>query len=141
MLPKIDELRNFAKFSNAVVIGTSESKLDDSFLSSEIQIDNYNILRCDWNRHGWGVDCYIRNDLSFDVKSFCQPEIENTSFKILLPNMKPTVARIIYRPPSQSKCLEITPASVISIQTIMKSTYLAILTLTSILITHTLFKK
>ena len=91
----------------AVVIGISESKLDDSFLSSEIQIDNYNILRCDWNRHGCGVDCYIRNDLSFDVKSFCQPEIENTSFKILLPNMKPTVVRIIYRPPSQSKCLEI----------------------------------
>ena len=76
MLPKIDELRNIAKLSNAAVIGISESKLDDSILSSEIHIDNYNTLHCDWNRHGGGVVCYIRNDLSFDVKSFFPPEIE-----------------------------------------------------------------
>ena len=41
-LPKIDELRNIAKLSNAAVIGISESKLDDSVLSSEIHIDDYN---------------------------------------------------------------------------------------------------
>ena len=70
LLPKIDELRNIAKLSNAAVIGISESKLDDSVLSSEIHIDNYNTFRCDRNRHGGGVVCYIRNDLSFDVKSF-----------------------------------------------------------------------
>ena len=52
LLPKIDELRNIAKLSNAAVIGISESKLDDSVLSSEIHIDNYNALRCDRNRHG-----------------------------------------------------------------------------------------
>ena len=54
LLPKIDELRNIAKFSNAAFIGISESKLDDSVLSSEIHIDNYNTLRCDQNRHGEG---------------------------------------------------------------------------------------
>ena len=32
LLPKIDELRNIAKLSNAAVIGISESKLDDSVL-------------------------------------------------------------------------------------------------------------
>ena len=42
LLPKIDELRNIAKLSNAAVIGISESKLDDSVLSSEIHIDDYN---------------------------------------------------------------------------------------------------
>ena len=42
LLPKIDELRNIAKLSNAAVISISESKLDDSVLSSEIHIDNYN---------------------------------------------------------------------------------------------------
>ena len=47
LLPKIDELRNIAKLSNAAVIGISESKLDDSILSSEIHINNYNSLRCD----------------------------------------------------------------------------------------------
>ena len=41
--PKIDELRYIAKLSEAVVIGISESKLNNSVLSSEIQIKNYNI--------------------------------------------------------------------------------------------------
>ena len=54
LLPKIDELRNIAKLSNAAVIGIGESKLDDSVLSSEIHIDNYNTLHCDQNRHGEG---------------------------------------------------------------------------------------
>ena len=107
LLPKIDELRNIAKLSNAAVIGIGESKLDDSVLSSEIHIDNYNTLRCDRNRQGGGVVCYIRNDLSYDVKSCFPPEIENIFFKILLPNTKPIVAGIIYQPPSQSEFLEI----------------------------------
>ena len=107
LLPKMDELRNIAKLSNATVIGIGESKLDDSVLSSEIHIDNYNALRCDRNRHGGGVVCYIRNDLSYEVKSFFPPEIENIFFEILLPNTKPIIVGIIYRPPSQSEFLEI----------------------------------
>ena len=107
LLPKIDELRNISKLSNAGVISISESKLDDSVLSSEIHIDNYNTLRCDRKRHGGGVVCYIRNDLSYDVKSFFPPEIENIFFELLLPNTKPIVVGIIYRPPIQSEFLEI----------------------------------
>ena len=84
-------------------MGISESKLDDSVLSSEIHIDNYNILHCDQNRHGGGVVCYIRNELSYYIKSFFLPEIENIFFKLLLPNMKPIVVGIICQPPSQSE--------------------------------------
>ena len=44
----VDSPRNIpiyvAKLSNAAVIGISESKLDDTVLSSEIHIDNFNIL-------------------------------------------------------------------------------------------------
>ena len=107
MLPKIDELRNIAKLLNAAVIGISESKLDDFVLSSEIHIDNYNTLRCDRNIHGGGIVCYIRNDLSYDVKSFFPPEIENIFFELLPPNTKSIVVEITYRPPSQSEFLEI----------------------------------
>ena len=81
MLPKIDKLRNIAKFSNAAVTGISESKLDDSVLSSEIRIDNYNTLSCDQNRHGRGVVCYIRDDLSFDVKPFFRLKLKTCSSK------------------------------------------------------------
>ena len=48
------ELRHIAKLTNAAVIGIFESKLD---VTSEIQIDEYDLLRCDKNRHGGGVAC------------------------------------------------------------------------------------
>ena len=101
-LLKIDELRNIAKLSNAAVIGIVELKLNDPVLSSEMHIDNYDSLRCDQNRHGRRVVCYIRNDLNYDVKSFFLPEIENIFFELLLANTKPIVVGIVYQPPSQS---------------------------------------
>ena len=91
LLPKIDELRHIARLTNAAVIGISESKLDDSVSTSEIQIDDYDLLRCDRNRHGGGVACYIRNDFSYNVKSYFPKEIENILFELSLPNTKPIV--------------------------------------------------
>ena len=63
LLPKIEELRFIAKSTNTAIIGICESKLEVSVLEQEINIDNYKILRCDRNRQGGGVACYIRNDL------------------------------------------------------------------------------
>ena len=54
LLPKIYELRHIARLTNPVVIGISESKLDDFVLTSEIQIDEYGLLRCDRNKHRGG---------------------------------------------------------------------------------------
>ena len=69
MLSKIEELCFIAKSTNAAVIDVCESKFDASVLGQEISIDNYKILHCDRNRHGGGVACYIRNDLSYNI--FC----------------------------------------------------------------------
>ena len=119
------------------LIGVSESKLGDSVLSSEIHIDNQNTLRCD-GEETWGrVVYYIRSDLSYDVKSFFPSEIENIFFELLLPNTKLLIAGIIYRPPSQSDFLEIKNAHFSKLNTNNDEiTYLAILTLTSILTTQ-----
>ena len=103
LLPKIDEFRYIAKLSNTAIIGIIESKLDNCVLDSEIQIDNYQILRFDRNRKGGGVACYVRNDLSYIEKDFFSEEIENIFFEILLLKTKPITVRIIYRPPNQ-KC-------------------------------------
>ena len=74
MLPKIDELKNIAELSNALTqIDIRESQLEDSIVSSEIHIDNYNTLCCE------GVVCYIRNDLSYDVKSFPRLKLKTFS--------------------------------------------------------------
>ena len=55
LLPKIDEFPCIAKLSEAAVIVISESKFDESVLSSEIQVENYDLIRSDRNRHGDGV--------------------------------------------------------------------------------------
>ena len=107
MLPKIDELRHIARLTNAAVIGISELKLDDSVPTSEVQIDEYDLLRCDRNRHGGGVACYIRNDLSYNVKSYFPKDIENIFLELLLPNTEPKVVGKIYRPPNQINFMEI----------------------------------
>ena len=108
LLPKIDEHRNIAKLSNAAVIGIDKLRLDDSVLSSEIQIDNYNKFRYDRNRHGGGVVCYIRNNLNYDVKSFFRLKLKVFSLKHFYQiRIHPIVVQIIYWPPSQSKFLEI----------------------------------
>ena len=65
---KIDEPGYIAKLSEAAVIGISESKLDSSVLSSEIQIENYDLICSDINRNGGGIACFIRNDLSHNTK-------------------------------------------------------------------------
>lgn len=96
MLPKFSKLRNIAELSSAVVIGVSASKSHDSVLSSEIEVDYFNTLCCDRNRHGGKLVCYIRKDISYDVKYFFPHEIENVFFEILLPNTKAIVVEIIY---------------------------------------------
>ena len=82
------ELGITTKSTNAAVTGVSESTVDESVLKPEIQIDNYTILQCDWNRHGGGVGCYTWNDLSYNILSVFLREIESVFFEILLPNSK-----------------------------------------------------
>ena len=76
LLSKIDELRSIAKRSRATVIGITESKLDETVLDGEINIDGYELKRSDRNRHGGGVTCYIRNDVSFNVRGNFSNEVE-----------------------------------------------------------------
>ena len=96
-MPKIEELRIIAKSTNATIIGISESKLDESVLEPDIQIDSYRTFRCDGNRHGGGVAFY----LFFQVKS------KESSLKscYLIPNQ--ITIGTIYRPPNQSNFLEV----------------------------------
>ena len=102
MLRKIDEFRHIAKLNNGTVIAIFESKLDDSVLTSEIEINVYGLLCCDRNRHGGGAACYIRIHLSYNVKSDFPKDIENTFLELLLPNTKPIVVATIYCPPNQA---------------------------------------
>ena len=124
LLPIIDELRYIAKLSNAAMIEITESKLDDCILDSEIQTDNYQILRCDKNRKGGGVACYVSNNLSYIKKDFFPEEIENIFFEILLPKTKPITVGIIYRPPNQNNLLQTLNENFAKLDTLKKELYI-----------------
>ena len=77
LLPKIDELHNIAKCSNAAVIGITETKLDNTVYDSEVTIDGYSIVRNDRNRKGGGVACYIRSNICYSRKTCLSDNLEN----------------------------------------------------------------
>ena len=72
----------------------------------EIEIDGYNILRFDRNRHRGGVACYVRNGLSFTKINYFPHDIETIFIEIFLPKTKPMTVGIVYWPPSQTNFLE-----------------------------------
>ena len=109
---------------NAAVIGISESNLGNSIFSSEIEIDGYNTLHFDRNRHGGGVACYVRNDLSFTERNYFPHDIETTFIEIFLPKTKPMTVGIVYRPPTQTSCLETMNEHFFKLDTINKETYI-----------------
>ena len=71
-----------------------------------------------------GVACYIRSDRSYIPKQYFPEEIENISFEILLPKIKPIMFGIIYRLPSQNNFLEILNENFLCIDTDAKETYI-----------------
>ena len=77
LLPKIHEIRQLAKRTNATIIGISETKLDKTIHDNEVNIDGYNIIRQDRNRNGGGVCCYVLNDRHYNVKHNFGMDIEN----------------------------------------------------------------
>ena len=88
LLPKIDEIRYIAAFTNAAVIEVSASKLDETILQLEIQISNDELLRCDKNRNGGGVAWYIGSDIGYLQKHFFRRKSKIFLFKFfyLKPN-------------------------------------------------------
>ena len=55
ILHKIDEINYITKLANAPVIGLSEIKLGNTVLSSELEIEGYDLVRSDRSRRGGGV--------------------------------------------------------------------------------------
>ena len=77
-LPKIDEIRYIAELKNATVIGLSETKLDKTVLSSELEIEGYDLIKSHRSRRGGGVACFVKSSISYNwnlIFSLIQREI------------------------------------------------------------------
>ena len=57
-LPKTDELKCIANKTKTTIIGITESKFGHTVSDLEVNLQGYDILRCDWNRSSGGVACY-----------------------------------------------------------------------------------
>ena len=68
MLQKIDELKEIAKISNAVVTDITNSKLDNLINNSEVFILGYCVSRRDRKKTGGGVVCYIIVNICYNTK-------------------------------------------------------------------------
>ena len=105
LLTKIDELRD-KKASHVMVLGITGLKLDNSINNYQTFIKGYNIIRCDWNRKGRRVVCYISSRICYNAKNCISNEIENIFIELLIPKTKPISVGIIYKPPDQLRFLE-----------------------------------
>ena len=64
----------------------SQTKLDNTVLSCELEIEGYNLVRLDRSRRGGGVASFVKNSVSFKQKA-------NIS-QIFLPKSKLTLVGI-----------------------------------------------
>ena len=88
-----------------------------------MSMTSFAVTETDMERRG-GVACYIRNDLSYDVKSYFPKDIENMFLELLLPNTKPIVVGTIYCPPNQTNFVEIFNENLSKVDTINVETYI-----------------
>ena len=78
LLPKIDEVRYIANITNELIIGISETKLEETIFSSELEVDGYDLVRLDRSRRGGGVTCYIKSLITFSYK-----DQQNSAIKVI----------------------------------------------------------
>ena len=87
----------------ASILCFSETKLDNSITDSEIEIEDYLVVRRDRNVNGGGVCMYIHKDTNFKNRTDLHHEnIESVWVEILFDNAKSVIVGTIYRPPEQS---------------------------------------
>ena len=54
-----------ANITNESIIGISETKLDETVLLSELEVDAYDLIRLDQSRRGGCVACYIKSSIAY----------------------------------------------------------------------------
>ena len=89
LLDKITALRDIATQTRAAISGVSETWLDGTVTNSEIELEGYNIIRRDRDRHGGGVCTFIRYDIAFSERT--DLKLEAVWCDILLPKTKPII--------------------------------------------------
>ena len=102
LLLKFDKGCYIVNITNVSIIGTSEIKPDKTILSSELEVDGYDLVRLDRLSRGGSVSCYIKSLIVCSYKgSFCSTT-DSFFVDIFLTKSKPILLGILYRPRNKS---------------------------------------
>ena len=101
MYKHIDELRICTNDREVDILAVNETRLEPDFPKELISINGYNWIGRDRNRHGGGIGFYIRDTLSYSVRS----DLNNTQIEVLTIEIskyktKPFLVTTWYRPPN-----------------------------------------
>ena len=86
LLPKITEVRVLARKIKASILCFSETWLDSHITDSEVEIENFVIIRKDRNRQGGGVCIFVRSDIDFKLRQ----ELDNVNLEAVCTSKKQT---------------------------------------------------
>ena len=83
------------------IITLCETWLNDTISDNEIGLDGYDLIRKDRNRSGGGVVMYIRNMISYKVRSDIMPDtLETITIEVAKYRAKPFFINTWYRAPN-----------------------------------------
>ena len=93
----IDELRVFIDDHRPDIIGINETEIDDKIHDSDIEIDNYLLVRKDRNSDG-GVAIYLEFAVRDDLMTY---NLENVTIQLKIGNYRCFIVTALYRPPDK----------------------------------------
>ena len=97
----IDEIRLLLKNQTVDILELNETRLHADISSEFVNIDGYDIVRMDRDKHGGGICFYIRRTISYLNRGDLVPEnLESVCLEINQPNSRSFIVSTIYRPPS-----------------------------------------
>jgi exonuclease III len=97
----IDEIRVLLENQTVDILALNETRLHPDIPSEFVNIDGYDIVRMDRDKHGGGVCFYIRRTISYlNRGDLVLENLESVCLEINQPNSCSFIISTIYRPPS-----------------------------------------
>jgi len=100
---KFSEIYELLSHELIDIFGLSETKLDQTFTSSQFKVPDYNMYRTDRNAHGGGVMLYVKSTIPhrirLDLKCDASSAIESLAIEVKLRKEKMFIV-LLYKPPN-----------------------------------------
>ena len=102
LYPKIDQVQNVIEENDFDILGINETWLDNFISDQELLLNQYNLLRCDRNRHGGGVCVFIKQAIRYTLLKTVENSVESIWLKLNARGHSVGLG-CIYRPPNSSQ--------------------------------------